>query len=254
MTLTEFIEMLRAEEIRIILERHSAVFVGRDLLEIGSGSGTQLRILSGVCASVNGIEIADRDHACDRFAAIHEYDGQHFPFSDASFDVIFSSNVIEHIKDERTLHSEMHRVLRPNGVCIHSVPTATWRIWASLGHYPSLARSLLRKLRFKKRCDAKKTLPDTPKVTRPRWRARLHFALIQQRHGVFGNWFTEHFLFSTAAWRKRFAGHGWVVESSEPVGLALSGHCLLGEHLSWRTRRWLSKIIGSGNVLFVLRE
>ena len=39
------------------------------------------------------------------------------PFSDESFDVIACSHIYEHVSDSRKLVSEIHRLLRPGGVC-----------------------------------------------------------------------------------------------------------------------------------------
>src|SRR6266568_9111152 len=249
MTQLEFMNALRTEEIRRILERHDNLFVGKDLLEIGSGTGAQLRELSRVCKSAIGIEIADSEYAADRLVEILEYDGSHIPFPDASFDLIFSSNVIEHIRNEKTIHSEMHRVLRPGGVCVHIVPTAAWRLFASIAHYPSLAKKIADKLlEFKRHTVTGNTGIDRTPVTLARWRAQLLYALVQRRHGEFGNWFTEHFLFRRSAWQKRFEANGWRVEAIDSMGLAHSGYCLLGERLSWRLRGWLADIIGSSEV------
>lgn len=47
------------------------------------------------------------------------------PFSDESFDVIYASHVLEHIKDDSRALSEIARVLRPNGAAILPVPILT---------------------------------------------------------------------------------------------------------------------------------
>src|SRR5438067_10380137 len=113
MTVLNYVNALRAEEIRRVLGRHRGLFEDRDLLEIGSGTGAQLRLLAGVCRSAVGIEIENSEYAPHRQVKIYEYEGRWVPFPDASFDIVFSSNVIEHIRDEATVHSEMQRVLRP---------------------------------------------------------------------------------------------------------------------------------------------
>jgi hypothetical protein len=57
MTQLEFMNALRTEEISSILQRHHDFFAGKDLLEIGSGTGVQLLVLRDACKSVTGIEI-----------------------------------------------------------------------------------------------------------------------------------------------------------------------------------------------------
>jgi ubiquinone/menaquinone biosynthesis C-methylase UbiE len=88
----------------------------------------QLKLLSDICKSVVGIEVADNFYIPHRVMDIRQYDGQSIPFPHHSFDVVFSSNVLEHIKDEETIHQEMHRVLSAGGVGVHIVPTHTWRL------------------------------------------------------------------------------------------------------------------------------
>ena len=48
-----------------------------------------------------------------------------FPFDDNSFDVIYCSHVLEHVKDEVQSLREMKRVLKANGTLIIGMPTAT---------------------------------------------------------------------------------------------------------------------------------
>ena len=42
------------------------------------------------------------------------------PFSDGTFDVIYSASVLEHIKDTSLALSEMWRLLKPNGIIVHN--------------------------------------------------------------------------------------------------------------------------------------
>jgi SAM-dependent methyltransferase len=54
-------------------------------------------------------------------------DGQPLPFPDGSFDFLSCNQVLEHIFETEKLVREFRRVLRPEGLCIVSVPnTAAW--------------------------------------------------------------------------------------------------------------------------------
>jgi SAM-dependent methyltransferase len=246
-----YVDALRAEEITRVVRRHRDLFAGKDLLEIGSGTGAQLQVLATVCRSTVGIETADSGYTAHRRTQILEYDGHRIPFPDASFDLVFSSNVMEHIVDQEAIHKETHRVLRRDGAALHIVPTATWRLWTSLVHYPALPRNLLSRLRHPKAPASDDGSMDH--AQHRRWQARLLNALISPRHGEFGNRLSEFLLLRTAAWRKRFESHAWRVEAAEPLGLAYSGYCLFAGRLSLRTRTWLARAIGSSGILFVLR-
>lgn len=54
----------------------------------------------------------------------HVYDGQQLPYPDASFDVIISQQVLEHVPDEQFVgyYSEEGRVLKHGGIAFHQVP------------------------------------------------------------------------------------------------------------------------------------
>ena len=44
------------------------------------------------------------------------------PFADCSFDLVFASHVLEHIKDDRQAIAEIERVMRPGGIAVLPVP------------------------------------------------------------------------------------------------------------------------------------
>jgi SAM-dependent methyltransferase len=50
------------------------------------------------------------------------YDGRHLPFADASFDVVFSSQVLEHVFTPDAFLVEVGRVLRPGGHFLLTTP------------------------------------------------------------------------------------------------------------------------------------
>ncbi len=53
-------------------------------------------------------------------------DHQSLTFADASFDLLFSSHVLEHVPDWRRAFAEAFRVLRPRGRYVFSVPVRRW--------------------------------------------------------------------------------------------------------------------------------
>lgn len=52
----------------------------------------------------------------------HVVDLQKLPFSDASYDFVFASHVLEHIPDDRRAIREIRRILRPGGIAVLPVP------------------------------------------------------------------------------------------------------------------------------------
>lgn len=52
----------------------------------------------------------------------HKVDIRALPFDDATYDFVFASHVLEHIREDRVAIKEIRRVLRPNGVAVLPVP------------------------------------------------------------------------------------------------------------------------------------
>jgi len=243
----------RAEELKRVLRNHKSCFEGKDLLEIGSGTGLQLKILSSICRSSFGLELPSSGYREHRIAEVREYDGKSIPFSDASFDIIFSSHVLQYLICERELYGEMRRVLRPGGVAVHVLPTSSWRVWSSLLHYPAKVQLLL--MRYPRAVAAIRagSEPRNKRHTPKWWGQVLLNILFLHRLGARGNWFTEHFIFRRRAWRRRLASYGWVVERIDPVGLWYSGHRMVGPSLSTERRSTLARILGSSAMMILAR-
>ncbi len=110
---------------RSLLAYHEAAQrVSGHVLEIGTGTGYGVEIIA--------------PHA-DRFVSLDKFppalDTSHYPhvellrakvpplpFGDATFDCVISFQVIEHIRCDRNLVAEIHRVLRPGGRFIVTTP------------------------------------------------------------------------------------------------------------------------------------
>ena len=97
------------------------------ILDFGSGVGQSISFFSKylsdcqlTCLDVSNrsLEIAHTRYG--KKAEFVQFDGNSFPFSSFSFDVVFTSCVFHHIPhaEHRTLISEIYKVLRPNGIFI----------------------------------------------------------------------------------------------------------------------------------------
>src|SRR5271166_2760339 len=102
---------------------------GGRVLDAGCGS-------SLIVQSLNNVIGMDFNYAKLRFLRRYEIplvnaSAFALPFKDASFDCVVSSQVIEHIRYDESIFSEMCRVLRPDGALIIGTPdyaTIGWRI------------------------------------------------------------------------------------------------------------------------------
>ena len=124
-----------------------AVNPGQRVLEIGSGRGALLRQLLEEGHGIEGVEInQDRiDESRQLFGVlpITRVDGPLLPFADASFDVVLSFDVFEHIPDSDAHLREVSRVLKPGGRYLLQTPnkwtntvfeTIRWRSFSSWRH------------------------------------------------------------------------------------------------------------------------
>jgi ubiquinone/menaquinone biosynthesis C-methylase UbiE len=132
---------------------------GKRILEIGSGYGiTLISWTRNFGLDVTGTEpegegFADTIEVSRQLCQVNGIpldriviaEGEALPFADASFDIVYSSNVIEHCKDPGKVLSEAIRVLKPGGILHFEMPN-----FASYfeGHYfvlmpPILFKGLL---------------------------------------------------------------------------------------------------------------
>src|SRR6266705_5263974 len=102
------------------LEKIATLFpAGARVLEIGAGTGKQALELQRRGFAVTAIEIPNSHYAAHRVFPIKDYDGRTIPLPDGSIDVVFSSNLLEHVAELSRIHAEIRRVLAPGGCCIH---------------------------------------------------------------------------------------------------------------------------------------
>src|SRR5690349_7190753 len=186
----DYIDSLRAAELEAVLP---LLRPAERLLEIGAGTGRQALEFSRHGFAVEAVELPGSDYAAHRLWPIRDYDGHTLPFADSSFDLVYSSNVLEHVPDLAALYREIRRVLKPGGRALHVVPTHHWRLWTSLAAIPS-ALGLL--------------LPG------PRRRGRLmtlrrSLSSALRRHGERGSVISEYWLFRPAWWRRHFRRNGF---------------------------------------------
>jgi SAM-dependent methyltransferase len=114
----------RTVEVKGALEH---VPLGKDsiALDLGCGDGFATKLLRERFACVFSV---DPDHAPDDGRSCFAFAvAEALPFRDCTFDLIFSSSVIEHLEDRPRGLDEAARVLQPGGYMVHIVPTRFWK-------------------------------------------------------------------------------------------------------------------------------
>ena len=103
--------------------------VGGATLEIGSADGMTSAELArrGRRATAIDIDVSRTDSRVRAAGVVvREMDATHLAFDDASFDLVFSFNVFEHLGDPAATFAEIVRVLRPGGVAYVSFTGLRW--------------------------------------------------------------------------------------------------------------------------------
>lgn len=141
---------------RILRDQH----VQGKLLDFGSGQGDFSTLLhhQGESYSITCADIIDRPSSLpEQFSWIRQDLNEPLDCADQSFDIVVSSEVIEHLENPRSVIRDWYRVLRPGGCLIFSTPNnESWRsivhlifrgcFWAlSDQSYPAHITALLRK-------------------------------------------------------------------------------------------------------------
>ncbi len=96
---------------------------GRDVLEVGCGSGIAVQLFAEAGANVTAVDLtrwavqttSARLEAFGLDGRVLEADGENLPFENASFDLVFSWGVIHHTSDMDRALAELVRVCRPGG-------------------------------------------------------------------------------------------------------------------------------------------
>jgi ubiquinone/menaquinone biosynthesis C-methylase UbiE len=98
-------------------------FAGKKLLEIGCGLGTDLLQFARNGAQTTGVDLTEDSVALAQkrfqlYGVSGEFrpaDAEKLPFSENTFDVVYSFGVLHHTPNTQKAIDEVHRILKPNG-------------------------------------------------------------------------------------------------------------------------------------------
>lgn len=102
------------------------------ILEVGGRFGYQAKIISDMGYDIVSIDIYPQDpqHHPVQKGSINQLN-----FDSNTFDLIFSSNMLQEIDDIGKAFNEIKRVLKKNGLIIHIVPSSWWSLITNFWHY-----------------------------------------------------------------------------------------------------------------------
>ncbi|MBI3147063.1 MAG: class I SAM-dependent methyltransferase [Betaproteobacteria bacterium] len=240
-----FLNRLREAELELVMENFRP---GARILDFGAGTGAQASYLTARGYNVVAIDLPASGYGDSRVFPIIDYDGGIIPLPDASIDIVFSSNVLEHVDGFGRVMAEFRRVLREGGYCVHLMPSVPWRAWTFLAGLPTAVTAA-------GRLAADFTRPPAG-VTRAQ--AALQNlktgvgALIPIGHGTSPEGVSELWTFSATCWRSKFEAQRFRVLRWYPLGLFHTGHMVLGPRFSIQQRRCWSARLGSAANVFVV--
>lgn len=189
-------------------------YPARKVLELGCGLGYGAALLSQVYESVTATDlelISEANHAIGltqtrtflKSLGTHNVEvvgasAEVLPFPDGTFDLVFSSHVLEHVPNTDLAIREIHRVLKPGGICFSVTPTRSERSYYLFSHYLYLLKRAFVK--------AFESVGEKPRGESKQ--ALLHSAGAQLRHFPFppphgaSNHFLQEWLhWSFRSWR-----------------------------------------------------
>jgi SAM-dependent methyltransferase len=141
------------------------------ILDVGAGAGivTQMNF-KGIAARVSGIDpdprVVENPYLDEGRVAMAE----DIPFEDASFDLVLSDNVLEHLNNPGEVFTEINRVLKPNGLFLIKTPNKRHYVPLIARMTPHRFHRFFNRLRGREAVD---TFPTRYKANSPKDLQRL---------------------------------------------------------------------------------
>lgn len=132
-------ELILQRRFRLARRLSSITQLGGRLLDVGCGNGDQTVLFAPFFDQVTAMDIQlkpMRGSTADLQWTASA--GENLPFLDDSFDAITCFEVLEHVVDPVRTLEEFHRVLKPGGQIVISVPNKAWIFETHGAHLPVL--------------------------------------------------------------------------------------------------------------------
>jgi len=101
--------------------KHSAKEVKGDLLDFGCGAKPYKSLFENTLSYV-GVDIENDSHNHTNEEIDYYYNGETLPFENEAFDIVFSSEVLEHVPNLHKSLAEIKRVVKDNGLILMTLP------------------------------------------------------------------------------------------------------------------------------------
>lgn len=118
---------------RVLVDELRIDVRGKKTLDVGCGGGILAEEFARLGCAVTGIDpsekslVAARSHAQAAGLSIdyRQASGERIPFADATFDLTYCCDVLEHVRDLNQVIAEISRVLKPGGIFLYDTINRT---------------------------------------------------------------------------------------------------------------------------------
>lgn len=219
-----YLHNVRKRELTLIFARCPRKLF-QDGLELGAGDGFQsvllARYVSRLISTDYNPGILTRQNSESIEYQVCDAEEVDTVFGEGQFDLVFSSNLLEHLPDtQRTLRG-VHAVLKDDGITIHVMPSPFWKLCHLVLHpinrlIGSFERMTEREPLARKVGKAKRNEPahpaalspgaaydNNPKIERAE-RALLSSLILPRPHGASRTNLEEFFAFRRSRWLQEF--------------------------------------------------
>jgi len=223
--------LIRGDEFKNLFLSIKSRDIGKTL-EVGCGNGFFSYLASSVSSTVIATDLyckdpkshtVGMDNARQLISKIGSNNislcacsGERLPFKDDVFDTVFSSYVLQYIKDRQFFLNELKRVIKKDGKIVLVLPNFTERVYSFFQYYVYFIVKIM-KMVFKKIC-GKKNSRDNNTKSLPfdikKFRENYKYFPFPGPHGAYKNSFIEMISHMSHRWNAEFKTAGLKLNSS----------------------------------------
>jgi SAM-dependent methyltransferase len=250
----DWLHFIRLEE---VLEAMKFFPEGKNLkiLEIGGGDGYIASIFSDKGHDITSIDLNPR---FPQSYPVQQVKDSNLDFAENTFDVIFSSNVLEHVTDLKLLFDETKRVAKEDALMIHVMPTPSWRFITSFWYFLSIFQLFFKKIFLRKKKNIQQETMAVPSDVASVKEKKLSAGkkikkILLHPHGEYPSFIHEFYYFSKMRWLRVFKKNDFEAVDNCRCPLLYSGLSVF-KFKSINTRRSIAKMFFSAGHIYILKN